>query len=42
MRRYPTWLIAGQGYEGILTLDELARAARFAGRDETRSREIPR
>ena len=34
--------IAGQRYEGILTLNELTRASRFAGRDATPSRAIPR
>jgi hypothetical protein len=42
VRRYPTWLIAGQRYEGVLSLDELTGASGFAGRDATRSREIPR
>ena len=42
VRRYPTWLIAGQRHEGVLTLDELARASGFASRDATRSREILR
>jgi hypothetical protein len=42
VRRYPTWLIAGQRYEGILTLDELTRASGFAGREAMPSRAIPR
>jgi hypothetical protein len=29
VKRYPTWLIAGSRWEGVLTLDELARASRF-------------
>jgi hypothetical protein len=41
VRRYPTWLIAGQRYEGVLALDELARASGFSSHDATRSREIP-
>lgn len=30
VRRYPTWLIAGARYEGLMTLDELARASGFS------------
>ena len=29
VKRYPTWLIAGARHEGVLTLDELARASGF-------------
>jgi len=29
VRRYPTWTIAGQRYEGVLSLAELAEASRF-------------
>jgi uncharacterized membrane protein len=31
VRRYPTWAIGGRMYEGLLTLDELARLSGFAG-----------
>jgi hypothetical protein len=30
IRRYPTWIVRGQRYEGVLSLDELARASGFA------------
>jgi len=30
VRRYPTWLIAGNRYEGVMPLDELARASGFS------------
>jgi len=31
VKRYPTWLVAGARYEGVMTLDELARASGFQG-----------
>jgi uncharacterized membrane protein len=31
VRRYPTWIIGGQRYEGVLSLEELARASAFSG-----------
>jgi hypothetical protein len=31
VRRYPTWLIAGRRYEGVMTLEELAQASRWEG-----------
>ena len=31
VRRYPTWIIAGQRYEGVMTLEELAQASRWEG-----------
>lgn len=36
VRRYPTWTIAGRRYEGVLSLDELARASGFPGADRGR------
>jgi hypothetical protein len=41
VRRYPTWLVGGRRYEGVLTLDELARASSFVDREATPS-QIPR
>jgi hypothetical protein len=32
VRKYPTWIIGGTRYEGVMALDELAQASRFAGR----------
>jgi len=29
VRRYPTWIVRGERYEGVLSLDELARASGF-------------
>jgi hypothetical protein len=29
VRRFPTWLIAGQRFEGVMTLDELAQASGY-------------
>jgi len=29
VRRYPTWVIDGKKYEGLLTLPQLAEASRF-------------
>jgi hypothetical protein len=29
VRRYPTWVIKGSRYEGVLTLEELAKASGF-------------
>jgi uncharacterized membrane protein len=31
VRRYPTWTVGGHRYEGVLSLDELARASGFRG-----------
>jgi len=31
VRAYPTWIVGGERYEGVLTLDRLAEASRFAG-----------
>ena len=31
VRRYPTWIIGGQRYEGVMTLEELAQASRWEG-----------
>jgi len=31
VRRYPTWVIGGQRYEGVMPLDELAKASAFTG-----------
>jgi hypothetical protein len=41
VRRYPTWLVGGRRYEGVLTLDELARASSFVDREATGTREVP-
>ena len=30
MRAYPTWVIGGQKYEGILSLDRLAELSKFS------------
>jgi hypothetical protein len=30
VRRFPTWIISGARFEGVLTLDEIARASGFA------------
>jgi hypothetical protein len=30
VRRFPTWIIGGARFEGVMTLDEIARAASFA------------
>ena len=29
VRRYPTWVIASKRFEGVMTLDELAKASGF-------------
>jgi hypothetical protein len=29
VRRYPTWVIADKRFEGVMTLDDLARASNF-------------
>ena len=29
VRKYPTWVIAGERHEGVLTLDRLAELSRF-------------
>jgi hypothetical protein len=29
VRRYPTWMIAGERYEGVLSLAKLAEASHF-------------
>jgi hypothetical protein len=29
VRAYPTWIVGGERYEGVLTLDRLAEASRF-------------
>ncbi len=29
VRAYPTWMVAGQKYEGALTLERLAELSRF-------------
>ncbi len=29
MRAYPTWVIDGQKYEGVLSLDRLAELSKF-------------
>jgi hypothetical protein len=29
IRKYPTWIIRGARYEGLIPLDELARASGF-------------
>ncbi len=31
VRRYPTWLIAGKRYEGVMALEELAQASGYQG-----------
>jgi hypothetical protein len=31
VRRYPTWIIGGERYEEVLTLDRLAELSRFPG-----------
>ncbi len=30
IRRYPTWIIRGERYEGVLALDRLAEISRFS------------
>jgi hypothetical protein len=30
VRRYPTWLVGGQRHEGVMSVDDLARASGFA------------
>jgi hypothetical protein len=30
VRRYPTWVIAGEKHEGVLALDQLASLSKFA------------
>ena len=30
MRAYPTWVIGGQKYEGVLSLDRLAELSKFS------------
>jgi len=29
VRRYPTWVIGDQRFEGVMALDDLARASKF-------------
>ena len=29
MRAYPTWVIGGQVYEGVMSLDKLAELSKF-------------
>ncbi len=29
MRSYPTWVIGGQKYEGVMSLDRLAELSKF-------------
>jgi hypothetical protein len=29
VRRYPTWVITGSRYEGVMSLEDLARASGF-------------
>lgn len=31
IRRYPTWTVGGERYEGVLSLDRLAELSRFGG-----------
>jgi hypothetical protein len=31
VRRYPTWTVGGQRFEGVMSVDELARASGFPG-----------
>jgi hypothetical protein len=31
VKKYPTWIVAGRRFEGLLTLDELANASGFTG-----------
>ncbi len=38
VRRYPTWVIAGNRYEGVMTLGELAKASAFTPPQETERR----
>ena len=33
VKRYPTWIIAGQRYEGVQSLSELAAASNFQSPD---------
>jgi hypothetical protein len=30
VRRFPTWVVGGERFEGVLGLDELARASHFS------------
>lgn len=34
MRAYPTWIVAGQRFEGVISLDRLADASKFTGARE--------
>ena len=36
VRRYPTWQIAGNRFEGVMSLDEIARAAGYTGETSTK------
>jgi hypothetical protein len=29
VRRYPTWIVGGQRFEGVMSVDDLARASGF-------------
>lgn len=36
MRRFPTWQIAGNRFEGVMSLDEIARASGYTGDTSTK------
>jgi hypothetical protein len=38
VRRFPTWIIAGNRYEGVMSLDEIAKASRYTGDTSTSRR----
>jgi len=38
VRRFPTWIIAGNRYEGVMSLDEIAKASHYSGDTSTSRR----
>jgi hypothetical protein len=36
VRKYPTWMIGGQRYEGVMSVDDLARASGFKAEEAAR------
>lgn len=36
VRRFPTWQIAGNRFESVMSLDEIARASGYTGDTSTR------
>ncbi len=38
MRAYPTWVIDGQKYEGVMSLDRLAELSKFRNATPTQAK----